>query len=667
MKGEFKLRRQIILILVLMALIPQCIIAFFSYYSVKGNFSKIFNEYMYSNLATVNETIKHLDKSSREAVDMLSKDPNGNNVLKDSNAENLFLQLANTYATTHKQANCAYLGVNDGRMLVQPKQNLPADYDPRKRPWYPEAVSKNGEMHVTAPYDDAFNKGHYVVSYMKAVKDSNSGQLVGVAGIDINLTQLAQQVASIKIGNAGYAAIIDESGRIIAHKDSKFIGKNGNDEPWINELNKFQGDMLVKNIGGTEQIVFVLKNAETGWRVVGFIPSIELKEKINSIVKIILMVSLILFILAIAIGNAFSKSITRPIERLVEVLGKVSKGDFTQKLREDVKGSFEIRSIIKSVNLMISEIVQILKETIESSRGIKESSESLVTICKQSNLAGEEIAKSIQSIANGASEQVESIRISSDVSNSLGEKVNRCLDDSKMMTEASKKVYDSTKRGIDNINKLISSFSRTSQSDKEVLKEVNILAENSKKVNEITDTIKQITEQTNLLALNASIEAARAGEYGKGFSVVAEEVKKLAEQSGESAEQINNIVTQIRNSVTAVLEKINYSEDMSKGTEISVKETSESFEDIENAVKILEDSITKVSYELQGINKDKEVMVKRFYAVESIAKNTALATEEVSASSQQQAGGLNEIVRASEELSNLSIELDKSIMNFKIN
>lgn len=665
MKGKIRLRRQIIFLLVLMALIPQCIIAMFSYYSVRENLTNIFNDYMYSNLAKVDETIKYIDKSSREAVDMLSKDPNANNVIKDSNAENGFLQLANTYSTTHKQVNCAYLGVSDGRMLVQPKQDLPEGYDPRKRPWYPQAVEKNGEVVLTDPYEDAFDKGHYVISYVKSLKDDN-GQVVGVTGIDVNLKQVAQQVADIKIGDAGYAAVLDKSGRIISHKDSNFIGKTEKDEPWIKDITDSSEKTLTENINGAEFYVFVLKNAETGWSVVGFIPSAELKTKINHVVKIITIISIILVILAIVIGNLFSKSLTKPIESLVNVMGKLSKGDFTERLNENVKTSFEIHSIVKSVNMMIDEVVHMLKDAIGSSKGIKESSDSLVMICKQSSAAGEEIATSIQSISNGALQQVESIKVGSELSNTLGEKVNRCLSDSAIMINASKKVSNSTERGMDNIGKLLSSFNKTAKSDKEVLKEVTVLAENSQKVNEITDTIKNITEQTNLLALNASIEAARAGEYGKGFSVVADEVRKLAEQSGESAQQINDIVTQIRNSVTAVLEKINYSQAISRETEINVKETSGSLEDIQEVLKTLEESILKVSDELEGINKDKDIMVNKFYEVEDIAKDTASATEEASASSEEQAGGLNEIVRATEELNNLSQSLDRAIMNFKI-
>ncbi len=667
MKGKRKLHTQIIVILIFMALIPQCIIAFFNYYYVKKNFNSTFNDYLYTTLSKIDETIKSVDKSSRQSVDMISKNPNNQNVLKDTNAATSILDFVNTYAQSHKEVSCAYLGVSDGRMLVQPKQDLPDGYDPRKRPWYPQAVSKNGEVFLTDPYEDAFNKGQFVVSYEKAVKDSGSGQIIGVAGIDIKLTQIAQQVSNAKIGDSGYVAVLDGNGTIIAHKNAELIGKTSKDEKWINNVVNSGKIGVFENINGTNYVTYSLKNAETGWSIIGFIPQSEFNSKINGIIKMIIILSVIILILAAVIGNLFSKSITKPIENIEGSLVKLSKGDFTEKIDENAKGSLEIHSITKSLNLMIDEVVEILKETVGSSKHIKESTEAMVEICKQSTGAGEEIAKSIQGIANGASSQAQNVEDSSNLAELLGDKVNGCLQDSSHMIEASNRVKSSTEKGLGNINKLVTSFDKTTKSDIEVLKEVNVLAENSQKVNEITETIKQITEQTNLLALNASIEAARAGEAGKGFAVVAEEVRNLAEQSGESAEEINIIVNKIENSVKAVLSKINYSTEISKETAKSVNETSESFRDIENDSKILQSSIEKVSTELQGVGKDKENIVRAFLDLARIAEDTAAATEEVSASSQQQASGLNEVLTSAEKLSNLTEELDTAVKNFKIN
>lgn len=667
MKGKMKLHTQIIAILIFMAIIPQCIIAFFNYYYVRKNFSSTFNDYLYTTLAKIDETVRSVDQSSRESVDMISKNTNNENVLKDTNAANSILDFNNVYAQSHKEVSAAYLGVSDGRMLVQPKQNLPEGYDPRKRPWYPQAVSKNGEIFLTDPYEDAFNKGQYVVSYVKSVKDNSSGQVIGVAGIDIKLTQIAQQVANSKIGDSGYAAIVDGTGTIIAHKDSSLIGKNSKDQKWINDVVNSGKTGVFEKINGTNYFVYSLKNAETGWKILGFIPETEFNSKINSIIKMICIIALIVIILAVVIGNLFSKSITKPVEDIERSLIKLSKGDFTEKIDEDVKCSTEIHSITKSLNLMIGEVVEIIKETVASSKRIKESTEAMVDICKQSTGAGEEIAKSIQGIANGASNQAQNVEDSSNLAELLGEKVKGCLEDSKHMLEASSRVKVSTEKGLENINKLVISFDKTAKSNREVLEEVNVLAENSKKVNEITETIKQITEQTNLLALNASIEAARAGEAGKGFAVVAEEVRELAEQSGQSAEEINAIVNKIGSSVKAVLNKINYSTEIGMETGKSVHQTSSSFEDIESDSKILRSSIEKVSSELEGVDKDRESIVKAFIDLARIAEDTAASTEEVSASSQEQASGLSEVLASAEKLSNLTDELNAAVKNFKIN
>ncbi|WP_032077744.1 methyl-accepting chemotaxis protein [Clostridium drakei] len=667
MKGKMKLHTQIIAILIFMAIIPQCIIAFFNYYYVKKNFNNIFNDYLYTTLGKIDETIKSVDQSSRESVDMISKNTNNQNVLKDTNAANSILDFNNVYAQSHKEVSAAYLGVSDGRMLVQPKQDLPQGYDPRKRPWYPQGVSKNGEIVLTDPYEDAFNKGQYVVSYVKSIKDATSGQVIGVAGIDIKLTQIAQQVANSKIGDSGYVSVIDGTGTIIAHKDSSLIGKNAKDQKWINDVANSGKAGVFEKINGTNYFVYSLKNAETGWKVLGFIPETEFNSKINSIIKMILIIALIVIILAVIIGNLFSKSITKPVENIEKRLFKLSKGDFTEKIDENLNCSIEIDSITKSLNLMIGEVVEIIKETVESSKRIKESTEAMVGICQQATGAGEEIAKSIQGIANGASNQAENVDESFKLAELLGEKVKGCLDDSKHMLEASSRVKISTEKGLENINKLVINFDKTTKSNEEVLEEVNVLAENSKKVNEITETIKQITEQTNLLALNASIEAARAGDAGKGFAVVAEEVRKLAEQSGESAEEINAIVNKIGSGVKAVLDKINYSSEIGMETGNSVNETNSSFKDIESDSKLLRSSIEKVGYELEVIGKNREAMVETFSDLARISEDTAASTEEVSASSQEQASGLSEVLVSAEKLNKLTEELDAAVKNFKIN
>lgn len=665
MKKKVTLRHQIVVIFILMALVPLTIVSFFSYYTVKNNYNLIFSNYISNNLGQIDRSIKYIDKISKESVNMIAKDPNSLGLLKNPTCGQWLLGSLKSFIDSHKEVDNIYVGAIDGKLYVYPPTNLPADFDPRKRPWYKEAIAKNGETILVQPYKDASN-GTYSITYAKTIKDQETGDIIGVAGMDIKLDDLAANVSDIKMGETGYAIITDIDGRIITHKDTSMLGKDLKAENWGQEAINSGKNGLLETIDGKQYMIYSYKNIETGWTIIGFIPIIEFNAKINNVRNFVLVLSIFVLAVAIIIGSIFSNSITKPIVSLVGTFDRLGKGDFSCKLDENINRNYEMEHIVKSLNLMIHKMVYVLKETMQTSSEIKKSSDILVGVSRESSASGEEISNAMESIATGASKQLESIEDASVVSNLLGKKVTGCIEDAERMIDASNLAKSSTQIGLYDINKLSHSFDKTYKSNKQVIEEVTILAQNSEKVNEITDTIKKITEQTNLLALNASIEAAHAGESGKGFAIVAEEVRKLAEQSSKSAEEITFIVNQIRNSINAVLDKINYSAKINQETETSLKETHISFEDIQKASRILEDRILKVSNELKNINLDKETMLEKILNICHIAEDTASATEEVSASSEQRSESFNEIVKSSENLNLLSEKMNNLIKKFNL-
>jgi methyl-accepting chemotaxis protein len=593
MRHKISLTKQLIIMLVISSFIPLSLMGILNYNQLKSNIQDSFNSTLKQNTEKIGTEIESDVKANMESTDMLSQDPNAMAILKNADSEKWLQQSFQSFINAHKDVTSAYLGTSNGKMILFPAEKLPDGYNPTSRDWYKEAIENKGKVILTEPYQDTSNG--FVVTYAKAVTDKDTGKVVGVIGLDITIKKLSGTVANTKIGNGGYTALLSQSGMVVAHKNSKLLGKTSKDISWIKDVQSLNGDTKILNIDGSRFYVNKMTDKDSGWNIAAFIPESELLStvaKTRNTVLVILVISLAVALLA---GISFSRAINDPLKNMSSVLQKVGEGDFTGKVSDSGKNAPEIAMITKAVNEMINNMVSILNQIRTDSTEIKGSAEKLVSITEQSNSAGEEVSKAVQDIAEGASMQANKLTESSEMVSDLGDELTKSIKEADIMLEASDKVKDSTQEGINVINNLRNTYKENSEATEALVKEVEILINNSNQIGTITDTIKGITEQTNLLALNAGIEAARAGEAGKGFAVVAEEVRQLAEQSAESASQIYAVVNEMKKSVDSVLNKVKHTDDLNKKTEESVKVTYGSFDMIEKSASELQKSINAVS------------------------------------------------------------------------
>lgn len=657
---------RIIGLMIVAILVPVILVSAISYYTLNSTMEKEFTEVTSKSVDKIIEIIESTDKVNKESAEMLSMDPNAKSIKENPACELWFRKSLDSFIKSHKDVLGVYMGTADKKMIIYPEQKMPDGYDPTARGWYKEALQNKGKVIRTAPYEDANNDKLYVVTFAKAVEDA-AGNVVGVVGIDLTLENLSKSVQEATLGENGFSVVLDNEGTVIAHKQSEKIGASVNEDEGMKDILASKEEVFEKEIEGVKYMLFKQKEEVTGYTIAGLIPKSEFTNKIVAAAKLNILVAVGALILAVLVGNVFVRNtIIKPIEKIVQTLGELTKGNFTARVKKEKGLANEIEIIINELNNTTDEVAEILKNILKASDELKESSESLVSVTEESTSVGDEVARAVQQIADGAAHQSEKLNESSDIAERLGRKVDESMVNSDGMVKAAVQVEKAGEEGANSILSLTEVFEQNHAANLQVVEKVEMLAEKSNQIGAITDAIKSITEQTNLLALNASIEAARAGEAGRGFAVVADEVRKLAEESANSASQIEKVIGEVKASVNEVFEKLRLSMELNEKTGENIKITNESFTNIKDGLTTLEENIEKVSYSLTEIKEDKDLVVVNISEASAVSEEAAATAEEVSASSEEQAAGLQEITASAEKLNMFAEGLKGLVDKFQI-
>jgi methyl-accepting chemotaxis protein len=316
MKKRTKLKTQIVVMLMTAIIIPVFTITIYNSLNSRNILNKEYEDNLSDNVSWISQTIEANNKTNIESVNMLSQDPNVMAILQNKDSEEWLLKSFESFLSTHKDVMNVYFGLNNGKMLLTPKQELPSSYDSTKTGWYKLALEKDGQVAITDPYEDAVQKGVYEVTFAKAVKDAKTNKVIGVVGIDVKLSTISKLVSQVKLGSSGYASIIDKTGTVIAHQDFALLGKTSKDEKWIDELINSKDSKAVHAVSGKSYITYSLTEADTSWKIVGFIPESEVTNAINKNTFASVIISSVLWILAAIAGIWFSRSVTNPINIL---------------------------------------------------------------------------------------------------------------------------------------------------------------------------------------------------------------------------------------------------------------------------------------------------------------------------------------------------------------
>lgn len=366
-----------------------------------------------------------------------------------------------------------------------------------------------------------------------------------------------------------------------------------------------------------------------------------------------------------AIGADIELKEIREIQSKVVLYGNRYKEFNEEKLvavltsRNDEFGI--LGQVIKATNVNLKEILNRLLQTASQ---VTNTSQNLNYISQQSAQAVEGVAKSIEQIARSATEQVNDIENGVSQITALGdiiEKDQRYLND---LNNSAKIVKEMEDEGSIAIIELIERTKERERYTERIQEGIIKTNQSAEKINSASQMIKAVADQTNLLSLNAAIEAARAGEAGRGFTVVAEEIKMLAEQTSNSTKEIDKVVKELQSNSQNAVDVIDKSSAIAKKQEDSVLITNERFKGIAKAIEKTEVIINKLNFSGQDMEKKKDQIIDILKNLACIAEGNAASTQQVSASTEEQTASMMEIAAASHGLSELVKELHQAIDRF---
>ena len=643
------------------------IVSVIGYFTAYDNLSEAVNEEIVANVNAERELVdgwlKEKAKPVTSQADLMTEVEKATWLQFD----NEDMQLLLSVAASDKDIQEMTRGDENGMFLPYYSPDETGKTDPRKRPWYAQARDA-GKTVYTDVYTSK-STGDLVVSAVAPFYGENKEFRGAICG-DITLTVLKDQVQRIKYRNEGIGYIIEKTGKLLATSGKEQPMSEARDIKGIGDKldSMFQsgsGYFVYDDADGVNQMLAYTTVPTTGWLIAMAVPTDFVFAPLHRMRLIYGVLIVVGFILIVGMCLSFSRRITKPIVALENQASQLADGNLrVQKL--PVTSGDEIGSMTSAFNTMQEHLHDLIAKMASTSEQVAASSEQLTANAQQSADASVHVAETIGEVSIGMDKQLADIDGAKKNVDSVFTDITTMTEKTKKVTAAAMTTSEAAKRGELLMNDANAKMNHIENSVMNSAAVVKTLGESSQQIGQIVEAISAIADQTNLLALNAAIEAARAGEHGRGFAVVADEVRKLAAESQESAEQIKARILTIQNdTVNAVKAMEEGKTEVESGTE-AIRNVGEQFQDIMRQVNDIKNQIDEIGASVSSVSTGAGHIVEAVDSIDSISRKTAEHTSTISASTEQQSASNEEIAAASHSLAQLAADMQDAINKFKL-
>lgn len=542
------------------------------------------------------------------------------------------------------------------------------DYTTRS---YTKHILANKSSYVTEP---SISSTTGKLSVMLVTPVTVNNEMVGFVGGTVSLEALSELMKEVKLEQSGFGFIADGSGLIIANaRDPESVGKKNVLEGPLKDTfqsvlqqDTQQSVQYADDQGRSHTVILSPVELDGNrWVMVVTAPDEEINAEAHELAKISAGISLAFILVILMIIFYLGNKFVAPLQLLRDECAVLNTGDL-RKRALPITSQDELGELTQGFVTMRDTLGKLLKKMQSQAEQLAATSQQLTAGAQQSSEAAEHVAQSITQIAEGTAKQSASAENTFAASQTMSGNVQSISH----KTETIKNIASSTTREVDNgrneIAKVVVQMNKIDEASVDVEKSIHKLEQSGKEIGNIVELISSIAGQTNLLALNAAIEAARAGEHGKGFSVVAEEVRKLAEESNQASERIAQLVLKNQEDMAKAVEATKINNDGVKIGMSAVHSADGTFKNIVDSISTLSTEISEITVAIEQMSQNCSTVIHSIEEIDTVSRQNAEESHSVSAATEQQAATIKDVADASQGLAVLATELQEDVSKFKV-
>lgn len=485
---------------------------------------------------------------------------------------------------------------------------------------------------------------------------------------------------NVDLGEEGYFAIYGADGDRIAHPFSE--GENAWESVDSHGVYMVQNMINAAQNGGDfthyarampndpdaeeDKIAYSALDPNWGWVVSASSFMASFNHGIHLIQYTIIITLGISILIGVIVIFLFARHLAIPVQMVTDSVEKIANQHLTFTYL-NVKNKDELGILATGINTMTTNLRGMIETVSNSAEQVAATSEQLTASSEQTSTASDEITKAIQQISTGQEKQLVGMKEANHSVTEISSSLTAITKNIKELNDLSIETSKVSLSGNEVITQSVEQMNQINKQNLMTNEAMLLLESKSQEIGEIINVITSIAAQTNLLALNAAIEAARAGEQGKGFAVVADEVRKLAEESGNAANNISTLIGEIQLHTQNTVQIVNEGKSVVETGIRYVANAGKTFDEIAADVDMINNKLSSVSTEIQEINANTEILVNEILKTKDVTDQSSSYTQQVVAAAEEQSATMIEMTFASRSLAEMSQELQNLVSNFKTN